>query len=115
MGFEDRVKMAKVFGVTVRELCRVFLAVRENWNSFEYLAVAALAKPAWGFVGGVAQQVRIDPGSTTARGPGEKRGGTANLPGRAIQIYIPFLTMGHLRNIRIHRLSEIERGNVRQY
>jgi hypothetical protein len=115
VGFEDRVKMAKVFGVTVREICRVFLAVRENWNSFEYLAVAALAKPVWGFVGGVSQQVRIDPGSSSQLGPGEKRGKTANLPGRAVQIYIPFLTMAHLRNVRIHRLANIEAGLVKAY
>lgn len=115
VGFEDRVKMAKVFGVTVRELCRVFLAVRENWNSFEYLAVAALAKPVWAFIGGVAQQVRVEKGQGSQLGPGEKRGKTANLPGRATQIYIPYLTLGHLRAVRVHRLSDIETGNVRQY
>lgn len=115
VGFEDRVKMAKTFRVTVRELCRNFLAVRENWNSFEYLAVMALAKPVWAFVGGVSQQVRIEEGTSSQARPGERRMGTLNLPGRALQIYIPFLPLGHLRCVRVHRLSDIERGNVRQY
>jgi hypothetical protein len=120
VGFEDRVKMAKVFKVTVRELCRAFLAVRENWNGFEYLACVALAKPVWAFVGGVSQQIRIEskPDGTKLPSqlrPGERRSGSVHLPGRAIQIYIPFLTLGHLRMIRMHRLSEIERGAVQQY
>jgi hypothetical protein len=114
VGFEDRIHMAKHFRVSVRELCRVFLAVRENWNPFAYLAVAALAQPVWAFYGGVAQQVRIDPGSRSMRMAGERRGSTRNLPGRGSQLYIPFLTNGHLRMVRIHRLTDIERGYVRR-
>jgi hypothetical protein len=113
VGLEDRVKMAKFFKVSVRELCRVFLAVRENWNSFEYLAVAALAKPVWAFVGGVSKQVRKQ--GESKRAPGEKSAMRQSLPGQATQIYIPFLTMAHLRCVRVHRLTDIERGNLKQY
>ncbi|MFN3326338.1 MAG: hypothetical protein ACK5AZ_22810 [Bryobacteraceae bacterium] len=109
-GLHDRVKLAGVLGVSVRELSRVFLAVRENWNSFKYLAMITLSQPVYAFYGGVAAQARIDKGQASLVQSGEDRGATAKLPGRGKQIYIPYLTVGHTKHHKVIEIAGIERA-----
>lgn len=110
-GFENRVRMAKNLGVSIRELSRVFVAVKENWNSLNYLLIVQLRVPVYAFFGGVGGQVRIDKVAT--QGPATQGGqapamvnapskllagegrGRGGLAGGASQFYIPNLTPAH--------------------
>ena len=91
-GWEQKKKIAIANGVSVREWGRLTSAVKENWNSLNYLLVITLKVPVWGFFGGFAQMQRIDAGQASKVKAGEGRGGSKNLPGGATQIYIPNLT-----------------------
>ena len=92
-GWEQKVRFARQFRISVRELGRLTSAVKENWNSLEYLLDITLKDPVYGFFGGFAQMTRLDKGKDSLRGEGEGRGkGSINLPGGATQFYIPNLT-----------------------
>lgn len=93
-GFESRVALARHLRVSIRELSRVLVAVKENWNSLSYLLIIALRQPVYGFFGGVAGQARIDKGQGSKLKAGESRG-TGGLVGNASQFYIPGLTPNH--------------------
>ncbi|MCA9011802.1 MAG: hypothetical protein KDB01_18740 [Planctomycetaceae bacterium] len=104
-GWEQKLRMAKSNGVSVREWGRLTSAVKENWNSLNYLLVITLGVPAYGFFGGFAQMERIDPGTTSKMGGGERKGGSKNLPGGATQLYIPNLTADHVSSWKVQDLS----------
>jgi hypothetical protein len=93
-GFENRIRMAANFNVSIREISRIFVAVKENWNSLSYLLVISLNQPVHAFFGGVAGQARIDPGAASKRVAGEERG-MGRLAGNGVQFYIPGLTLNH--------------------
>jgi hypothetical protein len=93
-GFDSRVAMAKHFNVSIRELSRILVAVKENWNSLSYLLIIALRQPFYGFFGGVAGQARIDQGAGSKLKMGEARG-SGGLAGNASQFYISGLTPHH--------------------
>jgi hypothetical protein len=93
-GFDSRVAMAKHFNVSIRELSRILVAVKENWNSLSYLLIIALRQPVYGFFGGVAGQARIDQGAGSKLKMGEARG-SGGLAGNASQFYISGLTPRH--------------------
>jgi hypothetical protein len=93
-GFDFRYLMAARLSVSIRELSRVVVAVKENWNSLSYLLVISLNQPVYAFFGGVAGQVRIDPGAGTKLKEGEERG-RGGLAGNGVQFYIPGLTLDH--------------------
>lgn len=92
-GWVQRKKLAEHLGVSIREFGRVTSAVKENWNSLQYLLVITLSAPVYAFFGGFAQMPRIDDGSSSKVKSGEGRGATANLPGGGTQFYIPNLTL----------------------
>lgn len=91
-GWEEKAKIAKANGVSVREWGRLTSAVKENWNSLNFLLVITLKDPVYGFFGGFTQMQRIDSGAASKVGAGEGRGQSKNLPGGATQFYIPNLT-----------------------
>jgi hypothetical protein len=93
-GFDFRYLMAARFSVSIRELSRVVVAVKENWNSLSYLLVISLKQPVHAFFGDVAGQLRIDPGAGTKLRAGEERG-AGGLAGNGVQFYIPGLTLDH--------------------
>jgi len=92
-GWEERKKLAKLLGVSIREFGRVTSAVKENWNSLQYLLVITLSQAVYAFFGDFAQMPRQDAGTASKRvvtapaGAGafvaEGRGATKNLPGGA--------------------------------
>ncbi|HRO43105.1 MAG TPA: hypothetical protein PL009_09740 [Flavipsychrobacter sp.] len=104
-GWEQKAKIAKANGVSVREWGRLTSAVKENWNSMNYLLVITLKEPVYGFFGGFAQMARVDAGAASKVRPGEQRGGSKNLPGGATQFYIPNLTSDHVSAWRVEDLS----------
>ena len=96
-GWEAKKQMAKVMGVSVRELGRVTSAIKENWNSLMWLAVIKLQSRTSAAFGGFAHMERIQSGQKSKVNSGienqagvvlEGRGMTANLPGGATQFYI---------------------------
>jgi hypothetical protein len=106
-GWEQRAKIAKVNGVSVREWGRLTSAVKENWNSMNYLLVITLKVAAYGFFGGFSQMVRIDAGAASKVGAGEGRGPSKNLPGGATQFYIPNLTADHVSGWKAENLTSL--------
>ncbi|MBV8553270.1 MAG: hypothetical protein JOY54_18380 [Acidobacteriaceae bacterium] len=113
-GWEQRKKLAKLLGVSIRELGRVTSAVKENWNSLQYLLVITLSQAVYAFFGDFAQMPRQDAGAgskrvVTAQAAGgafvaEGRGATKNLPGGGTQFYIPNLTLGQVGDWRVESL-----------
>lgn len=112
-GWEQRKRLAQHFGVSIRELGRVTSAVKENWNSMQYLLTVTLKEQVYAFFGGFAQMPRIDRPKngppavskmvTTAPGSGgefmaEGRGLTRDLPGGGTQFFIPNLTLDEISN-----------------
>jgi hypothetical protein len=104
-GWEQKARIAKANGVSVREWGRLTSAVKENWNSLRYLLVITLKEPVHCFFGGFSQMARIDPGAASKVAGGEQRGASKNLPGGATQFYIPNLTADHVSGWRIEDLS----------
>ena len=104
-GWEQKMRMAVANGISVREWGRLTSAVKENWNSLQYLLVITLKDPVYGFFGGFAQMQRIDPNEASKMKAGEGRGGSRNLPGGGTQFYIPNLTAHHVRSWRVEDLS----------
>lgn len=104
-GWEQKAKIAKANGVSVREWGRLTSAVKENWNSLNYLLVITLKVAAYGFFGGFSSMLRIDAGAASKVGAGEGRGGSKSLPGGATQIYIPSLTADHVSRWRVEDLT----------
>ena len=102
-GFDSRVALAKRFNVSIRELSRILVAVKENWNSLSYLLIIALRQPVCGFFGGVAGQARIDQDAGSKLKVGEGRG-TGGLVGNASQFYISGLTPNHATLIKSRSL-----------
>ena len=105
-GWVQKSKMAKLNGVSVREWGRLTSAVKENWNSLNFLLVITLKTPVFGFFGGFAQMARVDAGQASKLRAGEGRGGSKNLPGGATQFYIPNLTADHVMKWYVEDLSQ---------
>ena len=106
-GWEQKVKMAKANGISVREWGRLTSAVKENWNSLSFLLEITLKEPVYSFFGGFAQMQRMDANSTSKMAKGEGRGGSKNLPGGATQFYIPNLTSNHVSHWKVTPLSNM--------
>lgn len=104
-GWEQKKKIAQANGVSVREWGRLTSAVKENWNSLNYLLVITLKVPVHGFFGGFAHQLRKDPKEATLIVAGESKGKSKNLPGGATQFYIPNLTADHVKKWRVEDLG----------
>ncbi|HEX5127434.1 MAG TPA: hypothetical protein VFW00_11890 [Rhodocyclaceae bacterium] len=97
-GIEERMKLAGHFGVTTRELSRIVMAVKEDWNSLAYLWVATLVSPINVFFGIVAGQARMSEGGVSKRGGGEASSGSKNLAGNNAQFFVPNFAFGDIRN-----------------
>jgi len=107
-GWDQKLKMAKANGISVREWGRLTSAVKENWNSLNFLLVITLNTPVHGFFGGFAQMARIDAGQASKMRPGEAKAmGSKNIPGGATQFYIPNLTADHVASWRVMDLSRL--------
>ena len=105
-GWEERKKLAAQLKVSLRELGRVTSAIKENWNSLEYVLVVTLQQDAYGYFGGFAQMCRIDEGKDSKRNPDiEAKGGTKNLPGGGTQFYIPNLTSDDVTLVSVELLA----------
>jgi hypothetical protein len=105
-GWDSKVKMAKANGISVREWGRLTSAVKENWNSLEFLLEITLKNPVYGFFGGFAQMLRIDPGTASKVQQGEGRAkGSKNLPGGATQFFIPNLKAEHVASWRVSKID----------
>ena len=96
-GWEQRRVLSQHFGVSIRELSRILVAVKENWNAMNYLLKVRTRIPVYAFFGGVAGQNRLDAGSASRRMAGEGSSGSAKLVGSASQFYIPGLNIYHVR------------------
>jgi hypothetical protein len=84
-GWEQKRLMAKQFGVSVREWGRITSAVKENWNSLEYLLIVTLKHHADGYFGGFAQMDRIDPDAKSlALTPANRPGFTGRAEGAGL-------------------------------
>ena len=106
-GWDMRLRMAKANGVSIREWGRLTSAIKENWNSMQYLLVIALKVEAFGFFGGFSSMVRIDPGAAGLMKPGEQKGAAKSLPGGATQFYIPNLTADHVTRVNVLDLTSM--------
>ncbi len=104
-GWEQRKRLASHFGVSIRELSRILVAVKENWNAMNFLLKVELTAPAHAFFGGVAGQDRLDTGQTSRRKGGEASSGSKRLVGSASQFYIPNLGTGQLRLSGVESLN----------
>lgn len=98
-GWYAKATMARVLGVSIRELGRVTSAITEGWNSCEYLATITLTvdiKVAYGRFKSVMRNdgsgnMAIRAGSRAGVVRDEGRGLTKKLPGGGRQFYIPNL------------------------
>lgn len=96
-GYGEKVKIAQANGVSLREWGRLTSAIKENWNSLDWLLTITLKEPVYGWFGGFKSMDRIDNGATSLRNAGaEGRGAGKKLPGGATQIYIPNLLFRHI-------------------
>jgi hypothetical protein len=110
-GWENKLRLARLFRISVREWGRLTSAGKEDWNSLAYLLEITLKDPVYGFFGGFAQMERITvykdengnakrdangnvmKANAKDRPAGEGVGrGSINLPGGGTQFYIPNLT-----------------------
>ena len=113
-GWVQRKKLAELLGVSIREFGRVTSAVKENWNSLQYLLIVTLSRPVYAYYGDFAQMPRQDKGQaskrvTTAPSGGgsfmaEGRGATKNLPGGGTQFYIPNFTLDEVSSWKVESL-----------
>ena len=128
-GWFARKKLAKHFGVSIRELGRITSVVKENWNSLQYLMVIALKHDAYGWFGGFASMGRMDPNSKSKRFGNEaslganaakkkytsagmqervaKVGSGGTLAGGATQFYIPNVRMMNVATWSVEDLSSL--------
>jgi hypothetical protein len=103
-GWEQRAKLAKANGVSVREWGRLTSAIKENWNSLSYLLIITLRVAVYGWFGGFKQMARIDSGAGSLMAAGEAKGRSKNLPGGGNQFYIPNLTADHVSKWKVEDL-----------
>jgi hypothetical protein len=131
-GYLQKVQTANFLGrgdpnFSIMEYARVTSAIKENWNSLEYLLVIALGKPMYAWFGGYSSMERLEDGQTSKRNfssKDEKRGGgaqgwtddsktkrdPARLPGGATQLYIPNIEPHHIAVWRIEDLRKSARA-----
>jgi hypothetical protein len=66
-GWIQKQATAKHFGVSVREWGRITSAVRQDWNSLEYLLVITLKHDAYGFFGEFSAMPKIGGGASKVK------------------------------------------------
>jgi hypothetical protein len=105
-GIVQRQKFASANGVSIREMSRLVMAVREDWNALNFLWVATLKVSIYAFFGIVAGQVRQTAQTDPTKGPFvsqrnkeiEKSSGTRNLVGNNSQFYIHAMSPSDISN-----------------
>jgi len=96
-GLEQRMKIAKLSGVSFREWGRLTSVIKENWSSLDWLLTIELKVPVYAWFGGFKGMSRIDAGEQSRRNAAiEAKGGSRNLPGGGTQFYIPNLKVAHI-------------------
>lgn len=105
-GIVERMKLAAHFGVSTRELSRIVMAVKEDWNSLAYLWVATLSSSINGFFGIVAGQDRFTSKDATSYREKGKEGssGSAKLAGNNAQFFIPSFVLSDIQNSKFQPL-----------
>lgn len=105
-GMEERMKLAANLGVSTRELSRVVMAVKEDWNSLAYLWVATLTCSINAFYGLVAGQDRFSSSTAQSKRDASKEqsSGSAKLAGNNSQFFIPSFVMGDIQNSQFRPL-----------
>ena len=115
-GYGAKVKTAREKGVSLREWARHTSAVKEDWNTLQWVVFIKLRTTIIGYWGGIEAQDR----SHLNRQPNEDLraffrrcgmeensgyfSGSTNLPGGVSQFYIPGLTPEHFQVISIQDL-----------
>ena len=99
-GIEERMKLAGRFGVSTRELSRIVMAVKEDWNSLAYLWVATLSTSINAFFGIVAGQDRFSSKDSTSYRERGKEGssGSSRLAGNNAQFFVPTFALDDIQN-----------------
>ena len=127
-GYLQKVQTANFLGrgdpsFSIMEYARVTSAIKENWNSLEYLLVVVLSDPMYAWFGGYASMERLDKGEQSKLNQSssdEKRGGggqawkdaskterePAKLPGGGTQLFIPNIEPHHINSWRIEDLRK---------
>jgi len=106
-GLDQRLAMARLLGISVRELARLTSVVKEDWSSLSAILTIALKQPVYGWFGEFKGMSRIGSGASkrdavegslnakiTLKSGAEKTVTSKNLPGGATQFYIPNLIYG---------------------
>nr|ACR24239.1 EvpP [Edwardsiella tarda] len=105
-GLQQRMLVAKLNGVSMREWGRLTSVIKENWSSLDHLLEIVLKVPVYAWFGGFKGMSRIDNGMPSKRNITlEQKGRGSNLPGGATQFYIPNLTVGHISS---HNFSALK-------
>lgn len=105
-GLRQRVLMAELNGVSMREWGRLTSVIKENWSSLDWLLVITLKVPVYAWFGGFKGMSRIDHATNSLRNIKlEKKGRGTMLPGGATQFYIPNLNFGCISTHKFSHLS----------
>ncbi len=94
-GLDQRISLAMRNGVDLREIVRLYCAVKESWNALTELIKIEMVVPAYAFWGKASGQERGAAGPAQ-EGKIEDNHKTRNLPGNACQFYIPNLKQEHI-------------------
>lgn len=96
-GLAQRIKIAQLNGVSMREWGRLTSVIKEDWNSLAFILEIELAEPVYGWFGGFKGMARSGGGQSQRDELAEKSGGGKKLPGGGTQFYIPNLKYAHVK------------------
>ncbi len=100
-GLVQKIKIAKLNGVSSREWGRLTSVVKEDWNSLSFIFEMEMKEPVYGWFGGFKGMKRSGGGKSKRDASKEAAGGSKGLPGGGTQFYIPNLTLGLLKSYTI--------------
>ncbi len=93
-GLSQRMNLARLNGVSMREWGRLTSVIKEDWGSLAYILQIELKAPVYAWFGRFKGMARIGTGTSMRDGGAEKSGGGKNLPGGGTQFYIPNMAFG---------------------
>jgi hypothetical protein len=95
-GLVQKLKIAEASGVSGREWGRLTSAIKENWNSMEWVLTIELSESVYGWFGGFKGMGRIQKDTVSKRDRAVEQGFGTKLPGGGTQFYIPNLLYKHI-------------------
>ncbi|MCK6262751.1 hypothetical protein KP803_05620 [Vibrio sp. ZSDE26] len=105
-GLEQKMKIAQLNGVSLREWGRLTSVIKENWSTLDFLLEVRLKFPVYAWFGGFKGMNRLDSGAQSKRNTElEARSSVNKLPGGATQFYIPNLTVGYLMSHKFTKMN----------